>query len=144
VDGGVRRSQEAESVTHLKHSQIAQLDRVLEARARELRDEIRQLLLQSDEQHHRDLAGLAGDVGDESFANLLADLDAAFIDRHVRELRGIEAARARLADGTYGRCASCGAGIDIERLTAYPTATRCVRCEAQHERTYVHEGTPTL
>lgn len=129
---------------HLKHSQIARFDRALEARARELREEIRRLLLQSDEEHHRDLAGRVGDVGDESFANLLADLDAAFIDRHVRELREIEAARGRLADGTYGRCANCGTGIDAARLTAYPTATRCVRCEAQHEKTYVHEGTPTL
>ena len=129
---------------HLKPSQVAHLGRALKARTRELRDEIRQLLLQSEEEHHRDLAGLAGDIGDESFANLLADLDAAFIDRHVRELREIEAAQGRLAAGTYGRCTDCGTEIDVARLTAYPTATRCVRCEAQHEKTYAHEGTPTL
>jgi RNA polymerase-binding transcription factor DksA len=129
---------------HLKHSQIAHLDRALEARARELREEIRHLLLQSDEEHHRDLAGLAGDVGDESFANLLTDLDAAFLDRHVRELREAEAARARLAAGSYGLCAGCGADIAYERLEAYPTAARCIRCEARHEKTHAHEGTPTL
>ena len=129
---------------HLKHSKIAHLDRLLERRERELRGEIRALLLQSDLEHHRDLAGMVSDVGDESVANLLADLDAAFIDRHVRELREAEDARQRLAAGTYGVCVRCGQGIGYERLAVYPTAIRCFACEAQHEKTHVHEGTPTL
>ena len=129
---------------HLRPSQIAHLDRALGNRNRELREEIRALLLQSDAEHHRDLAGMVSDVGDESVANLLADLDAAFIDRHVRDLREVEDARQRLAAGTYGVCVRCGQGIGYERLAAYPTAIRCFACEAQHEKTYVHEGTPTL
>jgi RNA polymerase-binding transcription factor DksA len=129
---------------HLNHSQIAHLDRVLERQERELRAEIRALLLQSDVEHHRDLAGMVGDVGDESVANLLADLDAAFIDRHVWELREVENARKRLTGGTYGVCIRCGQGIGYERLAVYPTAIRCFACEAQHEKTHVHEGTPTL
>lgn len=129
---------------HLKHSQIAHLDRALEDRNRELRQEIRALLLESDEAHHRDLAGMVSDVGDESVANMLADIDAAFIDRHVRDLREVENARQRLAAGTYGMCERCGQGIGYERLAAYPTAIRCFACEAQHEKTYAHEGTPTL
>jgi len=60
----------------------------------------------------------------------------------VRELGDVENARRRLAAGTM--CVHCGQGIDYERLAAYPTATRCFTCEAQHEKTYVHEGTPTL
>jgi RNA polymerase-binding transcription factor DksA len=87
---------------------------------------------------------MVGDVGDESVANLLADLDAAFIDRHVRDLREVEGARSRLAAGTYGVCVRCGQGIGYERLAVYPTAIRCFACEAQHEKTHVHEGTPTL
>lgn len=129
---------------HLKHSQIAHLHRKLEERDRELREEIRALLLQSDVEHHRDLAGMVSDVGDESVANLLADLDATFIDRHVRDLREVEDARSRLAAGSYGVCVHCGQGIGYERLAVYPTAVRCFACEAQHEKTHAHEGTPTL
>jgi len=129
---------------HLKHSQITHLDRQLVRRDRELREEIRALLLQSDVEHHRDLAGMVSDVGDESVANLLADLDATFIDRHVRDLREVEGARSRLAAGSYGVCARCGQGIGYERLAVYPTAVRCFACEAQHEKTHAHEGTPTL
>jgi RNA polymerase-binding protein DksA len=129
---------------HLKHSQIAHIDRALEKRALELRSEIRQHLLQSDQQHHRDLAGMVGDEGDEAIANELTDIGAAIIDRQVRELREVETARGRLAAGSYGICADCGEGIAWERLEAYPTTTRCTACECRREKTYAHEGTPTL
>ncbi|HEY7741675.1 MAG TPA: TraR/DksA C4-type zinc finger protein [Burkholderiales bacterium] len=129
---------------HLTQSQVAHLERALDKRNRELREEIRALLLQSDAEHHRDLAGAVADIGDESVANLLADLDAVFIDRHVHDLREVGNARQRLAAGTYGVCAGCGQGIGYERLAVYPTAVRCFACESQREKTYRHEGTPTL
>ena len=129
---------------HLRHSQIAQIDRKLELQERELRDEIRKALLQSDQQHHRDLAGMVGDAGDESVANMVADLDAAFLDRHVHELRELEAARGRLKSGTYGVCVDCGEPIAWQRLLAYPVSTRCTACEAQHDKTHAHASTPTL
>jgi RNA polymerase-binding transcription factor len=128
---------------HLKHSQMAQLDRSLEQQALELRREIRRLLLESDQQHHRDLAGLVHDAGDEAVANELADIGAAFIDRHVRELREVEAARARLTRGTFGICMDCGMDIQWERLAVYPVATRCADCARTREKSGA-ERMPTL
>lgn len=43
-----------------------------------------------------------------------------------RRLQDVDAALARLADGTYGRCAVGGEPIDPARLAARPTATTCV------------------
>ena len=40
----------------------------------------------------------------------------------------LDRARERLADGTYGTCRHCGGPIEIERLTAHPTAPSCVAC----------------
>jgi len=37
----------------------------------------------------------------------------------------VDGALARLADGTYGRCATCGEPIPDERLAATPTAATC-------------------
>jgi RNA polymerase-binding transcription factor DksA len=48
----------------------------------------------------------------------------------LREIDEIEAARTRLAAGTYGICIRCGLRIPIERLRARPTATMCVPCAA--------------
>jgi DnaK suppressor protein len=129
---------------HLLHSQIAELDRLLERRHFELRHEIRRLLLQSEHQHHHDLAGAVHDAGDESVANLLTDIDAAFIDRDFGELREVEAARGRLRGSTYGVCGDCGEEIAWGRLKAWPTTTRCVACASRYEKTHRHEGTPTL
>ena len=46
------------------------------------------------------------------------------------QLAEIEAARARLADGTYGTCERCGEPIGEGRLEARPTARTCIRCAA--------------
>jgi RNA polymerase-binding transcription factor len=45
-----------------------------------------------------------------------------------RELAELDAARDRIADGTYGACASCGAPIPSGRLLLLPAATLCVPC----------------
>ncbi len=42
----------------------------------------------------------------------------------------VEAAQAREAAGTYGRCQSCGEPIGGARLDALPAAARCVACAA--------------
>jgi RNA polymerase-binding transcription factor DksA len=43
-------------------------------------------------------------------------------------LEAIVAALARLADGTYGICSSCGARISYGRLVVMPETTLCVAC----------------
>ena len=44
-----------------------------------------------------------------------------------RHLHEVDAALARVADGTYGRCAVCGEPIVPARLEARPTTDRCIR-----------------
>ncbi len=82
------------------------------------------------------------DTGDLATGDFLGDLDVAIIDRHVRELRDIEAARARIQGGTFGTCVDCGGEIALARLNAYPTAKRCLTCQQKREQVYAHEQTP--
>jgi RNA polymerase-binding transcription factor DksA len=51
-----------------------------------------------------------------------------------RQLDEVDAASARLDDGTYGRCERCGRRIPDARLAARPTARLCVGCQAAVER----------
>lgn len=44
------------------------------------------------------------------------------------ELRNVEHALQRLAEGTYNICASCGAEINPERSLAIPSTTLCIDC----------------
>ncbi len=46
----------------------------------------------------------------------------------IRELREIDAALARIADGTYGTCERCGGAIGRDRLRALPEVRRCLHC----------------
>ena len=50
-----------------------------------------------------------------------------------RELEAIQAALARIDAGTYGLCDTCGVTISAARLTAMPTARRCVECQERLE-----------
>jgi DnaK suppressor protein len=43
-------------------------------------------------------------------------------------------ALARMADGSYGVCESCGNAIGKARLQAFPRATLCVQCKQREER----------
>jgi DnaK suppressor protein len=43
-------------------------------------------------------------------------------------LRKVERALARIGDGTYGVCESCGQPIPVARLEVLPYATECVTC----------------
>ncbi len=49
-------------------------------------------------------------------------------DNKVAEAAGIRTALARIADGSYGVCVTCGCTIPAARMAAMPTATRCVAC----------------
>jgi len=50
--------------------------------------------------------------------------------RTHERLAEIEAALARMKNGTYGVCAQCGQPIERARLEALPQASRCLRCIA--------------
>lgn len=117
----------------LTDRQRAGLRRKLEARYSVMREEIHSGLLASDNESYRRLAGEVADYEDESLADLLVDVRLAEIDRDLEELRDIEAAQARMRDGSYGVCLACGTAIPYERLDAYPTAKRCEPCQRKHE-----------
>jgi DnaK suppressor protein len=52
----------------------------------------------------------------------------ALIQQAERRIAEIEAARARVDAGTYGRCEVCGEPITDDRLEARPVARSCVGC----------------
>ncbi len=129
----------------LAKNQLAKLGRELERQYGLLLEEVRDALEKSENQQYVELIDRApADSADKATGDALADLNLAIIDRHVREIRDIEATRARIKDGSFGTCIDCRAEIGFERLLAYPTAKRCFTCQRQHEKTYAHEANPTL
>jgi RNA polymerase-binding transcription factor DksA len=76
-----------------------------------------------------DLAGLMRDIGDGA-GDDPADAGTATFEREQEIARAL----ARLLDGSYGICESCGSPIGKNRLLAFPRATLCMTCKAKQER----------
>ena len=60
--------------------------------------------------------------------------DLALRDRSIRQLELVDAALARLEDGTFGTCLRCGKPIAPARLEALPWAAHCIECQAIVDR----------
>ena len=55
--------------------------------------------------------------------------DLALRDASERRLHEVDAALARVAAGSYGRCGACGGPIADARLEALPWASLCIECQ---------------
>ncbi|MGB9129441.1 MAG: TraR/DksA family transcriptional regulator [Thiobacillus sp.] len=129
----------------LSPSQLDQLAKKLNEKYQTLLREVRSELENSGNQHRIDLLNNEpGDSGDESMANALADFNLTILDRHIDDMRDIEAALQRIKNGEYGVCTDCGVDVAFARLQAYPTAKRCIVCQEKRERDYAHEGQPKM
>jgi RNA polymerase-binding protein DksA len=128
----------------LTPEQTQELKTTVEQRSAALRAEVAGDLGRMREDRLRDLAGAAPDPGDESVASLISDLDQAEATRDLSELRMLDAARQRIAEGSYGTCIECGQDIGFARLRANPGAERCITCQTQFEKTHASPGKPTL
>jgi len=128
----------------LTDKQIAEFRQQLKDRYYELREEVRQELLKSDNEQYIDLATRVHDIAEESVADFLVDLNLANIDRHINEIREIDAALIRIAQGNYGKCADCGEATSEQRLKANPTARRCHNCQELYEKRFAQPGHASL
>jgi len=128
----------------LTTGEVEELKRTIDRRHEQLGAELREDVNRAREDSRPELAGPAPDPGDSSVADLIADLDHSELLRDAQEIQELQAARQRIAAGTYGRCEDCGRDIGIERLRVQPAARRCIDCQAVHEKTFASPGAPTL
>jgi DnaK suppressor protein len=83
--------------------------------------------LQSENENHPDFADRASSETDRS-------IELRARDRQRKVIAKIDAALARLEDGTYGYCEETGEPISLKRLDARPIATLSIEAQERHER----------
>ena len=115
--------------TELSQGQRTALEAALRSRQQALRADVAAKLRNQEDPRLVGLRNRMEDTDDWAVADMMAHQDIALVSRDLHELAEVEAALARLADGTYGECMDCGLPIPAPRLTAYPTARRCVGCQ---------------
>src|SRR5882672_279076 len=83
--------------------------------------------LQEENVNHPDLADRASSETDRA-------IELRARDRQRKLIAKIEAALARIDDGSYGYCIETGDPISLRRLDARPIATLSVEAQERHER----------
>ncbi|MDP2801693.1 MAG: RNA polymerase-binding protein DksA [Phreatobacter sp.] len=83
--------------------------------------------LQDENQNHPDIADRASSETDRA-------IELRARDRQRKLISKIEAALARIEDGTYGFCEETGDPISLKRLEARPIATLSLEAQERHER----------
>jgi len=125
----------------LNETQLDTIRELLDRRERTLRDEVRAVKEAAAERPSA-IARQAEDMVEDAEERLRTGLEHVDLQRDQEELRDIEQARDRMADGSYGICHDCGREIPFERLKAQPSAKRCVACQSAFEKK--HQTTPRL
>lgn len=106
-------------------------------------DEFRKLLIKERDRltalHQQQRADIIAESRDEEDAETGAILndqgrEAALDENALQTLQDIDAALARIADGTYGICIVTGEPIPVPRLRAIPWATMTVEAAEQQGR----------
>lgn len=93
----------------------------IEERIAELTAQMQKISDDLDQPLPADLADQAIDLEDDE---VLSGLGLS----NQKELRLLNDALKRIADGSYGICAKCGDDISPERLDAVPYAVTCRKC----------------
>ena len=84
-------------------------------------------ILQQENANHPDLADRASSETDRA-------IELRARDRQRKLIAKIDAAIARIDDGTYGYCEETGEPISLRRLEARPIATLSIEAQERHER----------
>ncbi len=85
------------------------------------------IALQSENENHPDLADRASSETDRA-------IELRARDRQRKLIAKIDAALARIDEGTYGYCEETGEPIALKRLEARPIATLSLEAQERHER----------
>jgi len=85
-------------------------------------------------QHLQDDSAQHADIADRATTETERALELRARDRQRKLIAKIDAAIARLDDGTYGYCEETGEPISLKRLDARPIATLSVEAQERHER----------
>jgi len=112
-------------------NQFSEFNALLQAQRSLLLDEVREKLAASGE--GMGIPSQSKITDDEGAADAAAEVEVTMVMRESQELQEVEAALARIGDGSYGNCYDCGEEIGPARLKANPAARRCLPCQERYE-----------
>ncbi len=75
-----------------------------------------------------------GDVADQSLTTYTKEFTLSQSENEAQLLQMVEGSLARMDEGSYGKCLSCGRDIGLKRLEAVPWTHLCIDCQTKAEQ----------
>jgi len=125
---GVEPYERAANEVYMSDDQLGHFENILLNWKRELMEEVDRTV-----HHMKDEAANFPDPNDRATQESEFGLELRTRDRERKLLRKIDAALARIEDGTYGYCEETGEEIGLKRLEARPVATLCLEAQERRE-----------
>jgi DnaK suppressor protein len=119
----------------MTEKELKKLARQLEAMKEDIYADVEQTL---SEMHAQ--AGNIPDPNDRATVESDRSFELRLRGRERKLLVKIDAALARIKDGTYGICVECGENISVKRLEARPVAQLCIDCKTLQEQKEKEQG----
>ncbi len=113
----------------LSNEDLAQLEQALIQRRDTLRGE-----LKDEKKTFVPTESASQDIELSYVAGLDREVEAELDYHRDTELHDVEFALERIKNGRYGTCHECGEHINKDRLKAFPTARRCIKCKQLFEQ----------
>ena len=125
---GISPYQPSRGEEYMSDEQLEHFREILNAWKRELMFEVDRTV-----HHMQDEAANFPDPNDRATQESEFGLELRTRDRERKLLRKIDAALARIDDGSYGYCEETGEEIGLKRLEARPVATLCLEAQERRE-----------
>lgn len=121
----------------MNKKELEEFKKILLHRRTQLSGEVDKLadgaLRQNTQEATGDLSSMPIHMADVASDNFEKELNLDFIQMESAELRNVDEALARIEQGTFGACESCGKPISKTRLRAVPHAQLCIECKREEE-----------
>lgn len=90
--------------------------------------------LEIENQNQQDDYGAGNHLADDASELFTRERNIALRNNTQDLIAQIDTALHRITTGDYGRCENCRKPINPERLEALPSATLCIECQSEAER----------
>jgi DnaK suppressor protein len=119
----------SENEKYMNPKQLGYFRQKLEDWRKQLIDESRETMDHLKEENWHE-----PDISDRASLETDAGVELRTRNRYLKLIEKINAALARIEDGSYGYCEETGEEIGIKRLEARPIATMTIEAQERHEK----------
>jgi DnaK suppressor protein len=102
--------------------------------------ELRRTVIRTEQDGRTVDEGSAQDIADRAASSYTKEFLFAQSNNDRQILQMVDEALARIREGSFGECISCGQEINAKRLEAVPWTRHCIECQEKLEQGVLEEA----